>query len=371
LAPELEKPPLNSGLVAGCGMSKDPLDALYGKVARKILTETLRVQKGESVTVEAWDNGLPFARRTLAEARALGCTAVLVYEDEGAYVEGVRRAPEDSVGKMGKNEYGLLAGTDAYVFIPGQALGPYSKTLKPEERERSTRYNASWYEAAEKAGLRGARLTFGYVGKDLARLLGRKVPDIVKGQLGAALTDFGQISSSTGKVSPSFSDGASVEVESGRSKLAFTLRGELSIDDGVVDESDKKSGNNVAYIPPGLLTKEVDPESANGAITISDSLTKLGVIHHAELEFKNGRLVAWESDDGAKLKTLLEGVPQERRKLVLLGVGFNPAMRYGLGQDRFVLGALTIAGFGFTGVAKKATLRVAGSTVLQGGKLPA
>ena len=53
-------------------MSGNNLDQLYTKVARKVLTETLQVKKGDSVTVETWDNGLPFARRALAEARVMG-----------------------------------------------------------------------------------------------------------------------------------------------------------------------------------------------------------------------------------------------------------------------------------------------------------
>lgn len=350
-------------------MPKDSLDSLYVRVAKKVLTETLHVKKGDSVTIESWDNGLPFARRALAEARAMGCTAVMVYEDEGAYVEGVRRAPEDSVGMMGKNEYGLLSGTDAYIFVPGPAIGAWSKTLKPEERARSTRYNSSWYDAADKAGLRGARLSFGYVGKDLAGLLGKEVQDVVRAQLMAALVDFGRIARYAGKISPLFTDGNSAELGSGQSSLRFTLRGELTIEDGVVDDWDRKTGNNMSYIPPGLVTKEVDPESANGSVTLSDSLTKYGVIPRAELEFRDGRLVAWESKDRAGLKKLINEVPPEKRRLTLLGVGLNPELGYGWGHDRFVEGSVTLAGFGFTGLVKKGALRIAGSRVLERGRV--
>ena len=352
-------------------MPKESLDSLYAKVVKKTLTETLHLHRGDSVTVETWDSGLDFARRAVAEARAIGCTAVMIYEDEGAYVEGVRRAPEDLVGKMGKNEYGLLAGTDAYVFIPGQALGAYSKTLKPEERERSTRYNSSWYEAASKAGLRGARLTFGYVGKDLAGYLGKKRQDVVRAQLAAALVDYGQIARSAGRVSPLLTDGAKAELRSGRSSLTFTLQGELSVEDGMVDDNDVKTGNNVAYVPPGFVSKDIAPDSANGTVTLSESVTKVGVVHGAQLEFREGRLISWESEDRAKLKNLVEALPAEKRRAELLTVGLNPAFGFGWGQDRFVEGSLTLAGFGLTGVVKKGALSVAGSKIVADGRLTA
>ena len=350
-------------------MPSDALDPLYTKIARKILTETLHVNGGDSVTVESWDNGLPFARRVLAEARALGCTAVLILEDERAYVEGVKRAPENSVGKMGKNEYGLLSGTDAYIFIPGQALGGYSKTLKPEERERSLRYNSSWYDAAEKAGLKGARLSFGYVGKDLARFLRKSVKEVVRAQLRAALADFGQVATKARMIAPLLTDGTEAELETERSTLTFFLKGEVAVEDGLVDEEDKRTGNNMTYVPPGFVSKEVDPESANGTVVLSDSLTDLGVISRAKLEFKEGRLVAWESADRAKIGELVASIPSERRRLRLLTIGLNPALGYGWGQDRFVEGSLTLGGFGFRGLVRKGTLRVASSRVTAGGRL--
>ena len=351
-------------------MAMHALDSLYTRVAKKILTETLHLRRGESVTVETWDNGLPFARRALAEARAMGCPAVMIYEDEAAYVEGVRRAPGDAVGEMGRNEYGLLSGTDAYVFIPGQALGVYSKTLKPEERERSTRYNSSWYDAAEKAGLRGARLSFGYAGRDMARSLGKPIKDIVRAQLQGALADYRQISVSAGRVSPLLGDGVEAELTSGRSALRFTLRGELAVEDGIVDEQDRKAGNNMTYVPPGLLTKGVDPETASGTVTLTDSLTKHGVVHRAELRFKEGKLTGWDSDSGDIMKRLLEGVPSEKRRASLLGIGFNPGLRYGWGVDRFVSGSVTLSGFGFTGVVKGGSLRAGGSMALEGRRPP-
>lgn len=342
---------------------------LYVKVARKVLTETLQVKKGHAVTVEAWDNGLPFARHVVAEARAMGCTAIMIYEDEKAYVEGVRRAPADAVGTMGRNEYALLSGTDAYVFVPGQALGAYSKTLKPVERERSTRYNSSWYDAAEKAGLKGARLSFGYVGEDLARILGKKVRDVVKVQLGAALVDQSRISRAAGAVSRALGEGAAADLETERSSLTFSLKGGPEVEDGVVDEQDMEAKNNMTYVPPGFVTTEVDPASANGTVTLTDTLTEYGVIPKARVEFEDGKAVSWDSPARAAMKKLLDFVPPEQRRLKLVAIGLNPELGYGWGQDRFVAGSITLAGFGLRGQVKRGTLKVAGTAVVTDGRL--
>ncbi|MDV3292995.1 MAG: aminopeptidase [Nitrososphaerales archaeon] len=352
-------------------MSATSLDDLYKRVAQKVLKETVHLRKGEAVTVEAWTNGLGFARHAVAEARAMGCTAIMIFEDEGAYVEGVRRAPKDSLGLMGKNEYGLLSATDAYIFVPGQALGVYSKTLKPKELSDSTRYNSSWYDAAKKAGLRGARLVFGYVGRDMAGMLGKTVSEITARQLKAGLTDYRKISRDAGQAAAHLDNGMEVTVESSGTKLRFRVKGELEIEDGIIDDKDLADGNNVAYVPPGLVTKQVDPDSVEGKVKVSQSLTRYGVLAGAELEFKGGTLTSWRAQDKAKLERLLATVPIGKRKLTLLGVGVNPELRYGFGQDRFVRGSVTLSGLGFTAVLRKSDLSSGGSRVVSQGVLVA
>ena len=54
-------------------MPTNSLDALYRRVAKKVLTETLGMKKGDSITVETWNNGLDFAKVMVSEARAMGC----------------------------------------------------------------------------------------------------------------------------------------------------------------------------------------------------------------------------------------------------------------------------------------------------------
>jgi len=343
--------------------------SLYARVAKKVLRESLSVKKGEAVTVEAWNNGLDFARVVVAEARTMGCTAVLVLEDEDAYVEGVRRSPKDAIGLMGRNEYGLLEGTDAYVFIPGPLLATYQTRVDPRLMSKSTRYNSSWYDAAEKAELRGARLTFGYIGEEMARLTGRTVQQLTEKQLNAALVDFEDISVTARRLSSILADGSEASLFSGGSHLEATLKGEAAIEDGAVSPQDVKSGNSMTYVPPGFVSKEVDPRSATGTLKISKSVTKLGLLKDAKLTFKEGKLVAWQSKDMPMLNQLVEAVPEEERRLTVLIVGINPKMDYLFGQDRMVAGGVNASGFGFTACIRGADLTVGGRKVVTGGKL--
>ncbi len=346
------------------------LSALYRKVARKVLAETLAVKKGEAVTVEAWTNGLDFARIAVAEARSMGCTAMLVLEDEQAYVEALTRSPSETIGKMGKNEYGMLSGTDAYVFVPGPILAAYQTKVKPQLVNDSTEYNESWYKAAEKAELRGARLTFGYVGEDLAKILGKTVRQVVELQLNAALVDFKKISKSAQGVKALCEEGKEGVLNAAGSKLDFVLDGGTTVEDGIASRADVEAGENMTYVPPGFVSCSVDKSSASGTVMVSQTVTRRGLLHDAVLTFEEGKLTKWRSQRSKELlEELIRAVPEERRRLTILNVGVNPKMGFLYGQDRMVAGSVTLGGFGLMAVVREGNLSFDGKQAVKAGKL--
>ncbi len=348
------------------------VSALYPQLAKKVVTESLYLRPGDSVTVETWNNGLEFAKEIVKEARKVGALPLLILEDDGAYLWGLQNTPKEFLGKMGKHEYGLLSSTDAYVFVPGPLIGTYTPSVPREEGSMASSYNSSWYEAAEKARVRGVRLTFGYVGEDLAKLLGKKREDIVLRQLKASLVSSDSIKQVGKPILERLTDGTQAELRTGNASLSFNLRGDLGIEDGVTDEADITAKNGISYIVPGLIWKEVDPESTTGKVVFSSSVTRLGLINGGTLEFEKGRLTGWEGKDKQgqqKLDKILGEMTEEKRKLSMITIGLNPVLTYGYGQDRFVAGAIGLGGFGITGVVDRGTLNLGMQPVIEKGKL--
>lgn len=348
----------------GCSMQKSGSNkvstALYSNVAKKILSDSIAAKPGDCITVETWNPGLDFAREFVTEARKLGCNPILVFEDESAYVKGVKSSPAEFQGNMGKHEMALLSNSDAYVFIPGPPIATYSTSLSAQEKSRSTAYNSSWYEAAEKARLKGVRLSFGYIGADYSKLLGKSVASIVSHQLNASLVDFREIERIGKGVIGSLGDDKTAKLSTKKgAELTFKLKGSYSLEDGIVNSDDIAKGENMAYLPPGFVSKEIDPASANGRVHLASSISRLGLIKDSSLEFKEGKLVGFESSSLSSrkmLKEIFESTPESSRSLTLVTVGLNPKMKYGFGQDRFVRGAIGLAGFGFSIIAESPSL---------------
>jgi len=343
---------------------------LEEEVARKVISETLRLKKGESVTVETWNNGLSLARRFVGEARRIGAIPLMVFEDEDTYVYGVNNAPKDALGKMGKHEYGLLAGSDAYFFIPNELLEGYAARLTPDQAEQATEYGNSWYGAAEKAKLRGARMSFGFAGKELAKMLGKRLQDIELHQLKATLVDFGSVRKAGTDLGSRLPDSGGGSLVSGGSQLKFEYERGTHIEDGMVDSKDVAAGHNMAYLPPGFLRKSIKPESVNGRAKLSPSLAWTGIIDDATLDFEKGKLVGWRSRSSQKkLDAAIEDQPEDERKVNAMTIGLNPLMHYGFGQDRFVAGSIGVTGLGLTGIVRTGTLRAGHSVLVNRGRL--
>lgn len=346
-----------------------PIDArLVDQVAERVLRESLHLKKGENITIETWNNGLHFAQRTLVHARRLGAIPVLLFEDEESYIEGLREAPKAIVGKMGRHEYALLSATDAYVFIPGPVLAGSPK-LSREEVVTYTSYNSSWYKAAKSARLRGARLTFGYVGEEMARVLQKSPADIVEHQLKASLVDFRKIRRMGMKLARQMERGAKVTVRAENEALNFRLGAEEEIDDGMIDRREVAAGNSMTNIPPGYLAKEIVKETVSGAVRLHAPLPRLGTLADLRLEFVRGRLKTWKDEENQEwLDALVRMLPEEHRTFSSIAVGLNPSMNYGYAQDRSVEGAITLFGM-FQGTTRKGSLEVNGRLLVEEGKL--
>lgn len=328
----------------GRSKSSDRLTKLYSRAASKILSESLHLKKGESITIETWNNGMSFAQQVVMEARKIGAIPMVLFEDEEAYVQGAKTMDREVLGKMGKHELGMLSGSDAYVFIPGHPLSTYYSGLSAQERSASIGYNSEWYDAAEKAKLRGVRLSFGYATREMAKILGKPVEKIVAHQLNGFLqTDLTSLGNKGRELAKLMQDGVTCTITSSDGlRLEFQLRGRAELEDGVIDEADLSQGPNMHYLPPGFVSQKVDPPLATGKVKVF-ATTRFGIVRDATLEFESGRLVKWESKTSKReLDKTVESIEEETRKLGTLLIGMNPALKLGYGVDRFVSGSISL-----------------------------
>lgn len=353
--------------------STDHLAELYSKAASKILKESLHLDKGESITIETWNNGQAFAQKLVMEARKIGAMPLVVFEDTDAFVQGAKAMDKEYGGKMGKHEYAMLSGSDAYVFIPGPPLSAYYSRISNEERNASTEYNSSWFKAAREAKLRGVRLTFGWVGKEMAKALGEAPDKIVEQQLKAVVdADFSSIGNAGKKIAQYLQDGATCVVTSANgSKLEFRLQGDADVEEGIMDKAAVADGSLMTFMPTGRVSKEVDSSVVSGRVKGFSAATPFGMIKDGTFEFESGKITKWESKSSAKaLEKAVQNIDEDSRHLTLFSIGLNPAAKMGYGIDRFAKGVVSLNVTTKLGaILPRASVSVNGKEIVRAGKL--
>ncbi len=364
-----------------------PTEQLARKVAREVLTNTLRVTDGENVTIEAWSESLPWAVPFVVEARRLGAHPLMLYEDEPAFWEALRTGASRAVGAVGDHEWSALERTDAYVFFFGPSEWPRYDTLSDRRTEGVTAYNAEWYRRAAKARVRGARL---YLGRTSRLAADRWEVDLRAWRtalLRASLASPQKMRQLAKKVARRLRGGRrAVLTHPNGTELEFRFGSyPVQVDDAVVDEADLRAGNNVASIPGGAVGVALDHTSGRGSIVGNHAVyPSSGPASGIRWSFRRGRLVDHSYAKGGKAfeKEYRAAPSKGRDRLSYLSVGLNPDLRGCPQLEDQEEGAvlLRLGGNGFAGgenpspfgtwtVVTGANLVIDGRALLRGGKI--
>lgn len=361
--------------------------SLNQKVARQVLTQTLHVQKGENVTIEAWSASLPWAAPFVNEARRLGAHPLLLYEDEPSFWEALRTGVSRTTGEVGDHEWSALTETDAYVFFFGPSEWPRYDGLTDRNTAGVAAYNPEWYRRAAKARLRGARMYMGRTSA-LAAERWRIDLDAWRNALQTASLASPQRMHQLGqRLARRLRQGKKVHLtHDNGTDLEFRLgRYPIQVDDGLVDDQDIRAGNNMASIPGGVIGVAIDHTSASGSYVGNHTVyPNTGPAEGIRWSFKGGQLGEHSyRRGGAAFEKAYGAAPKGGRgRLSYFSIGLNPDLsscpqmedqEYGAVMLR--IGGNTFSGgknrspFGSWSVVTGADLTIDGRPVLRAGRI--
>ena len=319
-------------------------------VARSLLTQSVRLKRGETVIVESWNHSLPYASACVVEARRIGAHPMLLLEDEGAYWRSIDEAPRVARwSKVGRHEWAALAEADAYVFFPGPADRPRFRQLPTSRTEALTTYNTEWYRRAKKARLRGVRSVLGYASDPQAAFWGVSAATW-RGQLAEATvrTEYRSVVAEGRRAADKLRKGKSLHISGPNgTDVRLRLRGRAPVlDDGVVTPDDLSAGQNLTVSPPGSITVAIDETSAEGTlITNRPSFLRFGRVEGAQWEIARGRLKSfWYNEGQPGFESAYRAAPKGRDVVSLFSIGLNPRLAPGVPQvEDQEGGAITLA----------------------------
>lgn len=364
-----------------------PSSSLARKVARHVLTETLRVRRGENVTIEAWSESLPWAVPFVNEVRRLGARPLMLYEDEEAFWEAIRNRSARATGIVGDHEWNALAHSDAYVFFFGPAEWPRFDEYSEQMLGGVAAYNPEWYRRAAKARVRGARMYIGRTSAAAARRWKVNLNGWRDALQRASLVSPRLLNRSGTRVAERLRRGRRVHVtHPNGTDLEFDLgHYPVQLDDALVDARDLRTGATVANIPGGVVGVAIDHTSASGTVVGNHTVyPDTGPTQGIRWTFRDGHLVKYSYAAGGRAfrSEYRAAPPNGRDRLGFVSIGLNPelsscpqmedqelgAVLFRIGGNQFV-GGKNPSPFGSWALVSGGNVAVDGRVLVRRGKI--
>jgi len=160
----------------------------------------------------------------------------------------------------------------------------------------------------------------------------------------------------------------------------------VHIHDGIIDDEDLAKGSRSVSLPTGEVFTTVDETSAEGRVVFDVPTPQVGVlIKDMAWKFESGHLTDftakknvdatkafWDKASGAKdlLSSITLGINPKAKSSFLMPYIAKGAVSVGIGENREIGGKVQSDYF-FGSTLSKATLEVAGKTIVKDGKIVA
>ncbi|MFZ0892412.1 MAG: aminopeptidase [Thermoplasmata archaeon] len=327
-------------------MSDDHVSAATRtKLARSVLRNNLRVKPGETVVVEAWTHTLPWAVTFAREVRRMGAMPLVPYEDEDMYWDAVKDGGDKLLGKAAAHEWAALAKTDVYIHMWGPGDRVRLNSIPDDQADHLFAYNNSWYNAASKAGLRGARMEIGRPYPSLARAYGYDLSKWTDQLVRATMYSPDKLERAVAPVARALERGKRLHIydDNGTDltlglakRKAATYTGRPNL---------KKPFQMLTTLPTGSLRVALDETVAEGTIVgnrtnyYDDAKATGGVFR-----FRRGKLTDAEYEHGGeRFKKAYKTGGKGRDRPGIFSIGFNPELHNTPQVEDVELGAVMMS----------------------------
>jgi leucyl aminopeptidase (aminopeptidase T) len=306
---------------------------LQRDAARNIVTKYLKVRAGENAIIESWTHTMPMARAMVDAVRRVGGHALLVHEDEDAWWRAIDRKQSKLLGKSSAPEWAAMKAADVYVMFWGPGDTDRIEKIPEKTFDEALAWNWPWYAAAHKTGLRGGRMTAGFVTEGRAKKWGVDREPWEESVLRACLTDPAETAKSAASLCKALSRGKKVRItHSNGTDLEVALtRVAPRLHDGRPHPHEKRYSpyGMLSGIPAGRVDATLDPKTAEGTFH-ANRRTNIWWYSHAggTLEFADGRLTSFSLEDGAEeFARQYKNASAGKDRVSELKVGLNPAVK--------------------------------------------
>ena len=272
-------------------------------LARMVLDRYLTVRPGETVTIEAWNHALPWARPFVVEARRRGAVPSLVLEDEEAFFRSASTVPPRGFPSAPAF---VAEGTDVYVYLPGPEEFARLRGLARSELETALAHHGpEWWRAARRSGLRAARLAISTATPAAAEAYRVDLSSWQREVVQACLVPPDRLARVAAPIVRRLARARRLRIRhyNGTDLTVGLVPRTITVEDGRIDRDDLRSGRVWTRVPTGLISVPVADGMAEGRWEsnrpVYDRFASPPVSEGVHLDFARGRLRRYAIDRGA------------------------------------------------------------------------
>lgn len=362
----------------------------FASVARKVVTQSAGVKRGDFVLVFGSNEDLPLLEDIAIEVRKQGASPLVTVSSVG-----FNRRTYDEVS----SQYDTLAPAmnlklASFVdVIIGTEAGE-ARTLKdvpPERMAARAQAAAPFDQLMRKRGVRSVILGNGlYPSEEQAEQYGLSRDRLAEAMYSGIDADYGAIQSAGNHVKKVLSSGKELRLTGPNgTDLKVRIEGRpVAVNDGVISPSEAKPGSaeRSVWLPAGEAYLIPVAGTAEGTF-IADKVFFLGQeVEGLRLEFKAGKLTSMTAQSGLEpVQKAYDAAGPGKEILSVIDIGLNPSLKVPddnpihawskAGRVTVVIGSNTWAGgtnqvnFGLSPSSAAVTLTVDGKPLIQEGKL--
>lgn len=371
------------------------MDIDHAALSKQILDGCVSIRPGQRVWINTWDHSLELASTLALECKKRNCEVLLTIQPEELWLRSIVEAPIELIEDLPLYFSNALEETEVYIFTLGPRKPIPWDTIPAERRKMvsvwlDARYDKSkfaeqWGQIAKRRKIRMVAIEATLATPERAETLGLDHKEWKQVMFEGCTADPRKMKARGQDLEPILSGEGPVHVTSpSGTDLKFRLdRRPLDHSYGMATEEKAERGE-VVFLPTGGIEVSAAEDSAEGRI-VYDTVIRSGKgeVEDLDLELLEGRIRQFSARSGREIfgNYLRNGTGDENR-FSYFGLGLNPKLRFGFGQDDKVLGS-TIIGFGHSGAkgskniasntwwaaVTKATVRINERTIMKDGGL--
>lgn len=357
------------------------------QIAKKVVTECLRVKEDEQVLINTWENTLDITNTLALEIYKLGAVPFITTYTDQLFGDYLTQVPERYYNKPQRAYLSMLEGLDATIWLIGPKDPKLFQKAPGERLAKAFESDKPIMDKYNERKIRTVNLPLAQMTQERATAYGF---DLAKWRrtLDVALdVDHEKMSQLGKKIVSRLRNSSKVQItHTNGTNLTFSIEDRpVHIHDGIIDEEDIANKNYTENLPAGTVTIAPVETTAQGTIIFDQPRANVGkLIRGLKLKFENGRVTSYDATANLDaFADLYKGAMGDKDRIGWFSIGLNPNASFmGYSTDDLVLGSVSIGigynkdsggsndtAFGYGNTLSKPTVEVDGTQLIREGKI--